>query len=140
MIYLAAVSMLFLFIFLPPDMKAQAGSYPYQAFYNQSRQMQPSLYVYEFSAKWCPSCQKLKPYIERIVANNSDLIKFTAVDVDSPQGKQMVESANIQAIPAVVVTDSQGRPLRVLVGFDQGLQLEGVLNSYRSQIMRNIGR
>lgn len=132
--------MLLLLIFLPVKTLGQAPPGGYIPLSPYSGQLLPALYVYEFSAKWCPSCQKLKPYVERTIANNADLVKFIPVDVDSPQGKQMVQSANIQAIPAIVVSDSQGRPLRMMVGFDQGLQLDGVLSSYRAQIMRNVGR
>jgi len=97
----------------------------------------PVLWVYEFSAKWCPSCRKLEPMVEEAAAKYTGFIKYVPINVDKNQ--ELVRKLNIAQIPTVMVVDRNGRTLNRLIGLQQGAQLETILDHYKTQSMASIG-
>lgn len=105
-----------------------------------SAQNNPTVYVYEFSAKWCPSCRSLKPIVAKIAARYNGFTRLIYVDLDDPSNKDLVAKAGIQAIPAIVVKDRYGRTLNSLVGLQQGMLLDQILNNYVKQSMASLSQ
>ncbi len=92
----------------------------------------PYVQVYEFGARWCPSCRKLKPIVHETMENYKGFAQFTYVDTDS--NPDLARQLNIQQIPQVIIVDRRGRMLNRLTGYDQGLQLDSILTNYKQQI------
>lgn len=92
----------------------------------------PYVQVYEFGARWCPSCRKLKPIVHETMDNYKGFAQFTYVDTDS--NPDLTRQLNIQQIPQVIIVDRRGRMLNRLTGYDQGLQLDSILTNYKQQI------
>lgn len=101
---------------------AQAQSLPF-----------PMLYVYEFSATWCPSCRKLEPITQATAGKYRDFIQFSPVNVDNNQ--ELAQQYSVAQIPTVIVVDRQGRMLNRLVGLQQGEQLDQILNHYKQKAL-----
>lgn len=88
------------------------------------------VYVYEFTARWCTGCRCLKPITEKTIARHKDFVRLIHVDMDDPNMSDLVARSGVQAIPALVVQDRFGRTLKVLVGLQQGLTLDRLLDHY----------
>lgn len=97
----------------------------------------PVVSIYEFGAKWCPSCHNLEPVVRKAVDKYKGFAAFTYVDTDS-NGK-LARQMKIMQIPQVLIYDKQGRMLNRLVGFEQGAQLDLILNNYVQQTMGTAG-
>lgn len=96
----------------------------------------PLVYVYEFSASWCPSCRKLKPIVEQAAAKYRGFAQLVPVNVDRNQN--LTRSLNVAQIPTVMVVDRSGRMLNRLVGLQQGEQIDLILDHYRKQSMASV--
>ena len=95
----------------------------------------PLYYVYEFGAKWCPSCRDLAPFVHQVAAKHQGFAEFIFIDIDDPSAKQIVKRAGLRAIPTVVIGDRQGVPQQTLVGLQQGMKLDKILNDYRRRAL-----
>lgn len=98
----------------------------------------PIVYVYEFGANWCPSCRKLAPLVEEAAQKYEGFAQYIPVNVDKNQ--DLVKQLNIAQIPTVMVVDKRGRMLNRLVGFQQGIQLEQILQHYKAQTIASLSR
>lgn len=82
--------------------------------------------VIDFNATWCGPCRMLKPVIDEIAGERSD-VKFVAIDVDD-EGELAMEYG-IMSIPCLVVVKG-GKEVNRTVGYagKEGVQklLEGV--------------
>lgn len=92
---------------------------------------QPSYYVYEFGAKWCPSCRDLAPLVMAVASKYQGFVQVIPVDIDTPSAKQLVQRLGLRAVPTVIISDRQGNQLQTLVGLQQGMKLDKILNDYR---------
>jgi len=97
----------------------------------------PMLYVYEFSAKWCPSCRKLEPITEATASKYSDFIQYSPVNVDA--NRELAQQYNVSQIPTIIVVDRQGRMLNRLIGIQQGEQLGEILQHYKQKALAAVG-
>lgn len=93
----------------------------------------PVVYVYEFTASWCPSCRLLRPIVEKTASHYGNFVKYIPIDIDNPETKSLVNKLGIQAVPAIYVQDRYGRTLNVLVGLQQGTFLDRILDNYQKQ-------
>ena len=57
--------------------------------------------IIDFTAKWCPPCQMIKPIYEQLAQDNKGKMIFIKVDVDD-QG-QIAEQFGIEAMPTFIV-------------------------------------
>jgi thioredoxin 1 len=103
----------------------------------QAADTSPILWVYEFSAKWCPSCRKLDPIVEEAAAKYNGFIKFVPINVD--KNEALVRKLNVAQIPTVMVVDRSGRTLNRLIGLQQGAQLAEILDHYKTQSVAAAG-
>lgn len=92
---------------------------------------QPAYYVYEFGAKWCPSCRDLAPMVMAIASKYQGFVQVIPVDIDTPSAKPLVQKLGLRAVPTVIISDRQGNQLQTLVGLQQGMKLDKILNDYR---------
>lgn len=92
---------------------------------------QPTYYVYEFGAKWCPSCRDLAPLVMAIASKYQGFVQVIPVDIDAPSAKPLVQRLGLRAVPTVIISDRQGNQLQTLVGLQQGMKLDKILNDYR---------
>lgn len=58
----------------------------------------------DFSANWCGPCKTLKPILENVEKNYSD-VEFLSVDIDN--NKDAAVKLGIRAVPTVMVFDGQ---------------------------------
>lgn len=98
----------------------------------------PVVYIYEFGAKWCPSCRKLAPMVEETAAKYEGFAEYIPVNVDKNQ--ELVRQLNVAQIPTVMIVDKRGRMLNRLVGLQQGVQLEQILEHYKAQTIASAAR
>lgn len=96
----------------------------------------PMLYVYEFSASWCPSCKKLEPVVERAASKYKDFIQYIPVNVD--KNEEMVRKLNVSQIPTVMIVDRSGRMLNRLIGLQQGEQIDMILEHYKQKAVASV--
>ncbi len=98
----------------------------------------PVVFIYEFTASWCPSCRKLAPVVEKAAAKYGGFVQYTPVDVDKNQ--ELVKQLNVAQIPTLMVIDRRGRMLNRLVGLQQGAQIDTILDHYRQQTIASLSR
>ncbi|MBX9689590.1 MAG: thioredoxin family protein [Candidatus Obscuribacterales bacterium] len=98
----------------------------------------PVLFVYEFSAAWCPSCRKLAPIVEEAAHKYKGFVQYIPVNVDKNQ--KLVQDLNIAQIPTVMVMDRSGRMLNRLVGLQQGQDIDVILDHYKKESMASMGQ
>lgn len=107
----------------PPSPQASAGT--------EQQSSGPTVFVYEFSAHWCPSCRKLGPLVKQTTRKYKGFAKLVPVDVDHNQ--DLSRRFNIAQIPTVMIFDKNGRVLNRLIGYQQGEQLDEILDHYKKQ-------
>lgn len=72
--------------------------------------------VVDFSATWCGPCQQLAPYFEKWANTYKDYATFEKIDID--QNQMEAEENEIEAIPTVIIRDSEGNEIQRIVGFE----------------------
>lgn len=97
----------------------------------------PVVYIYEFSATWCPSCRRLAPVVEEAAEKYGSFVQYVPINVDKNQ--DLVKKLNIAQIPTVMVVDRRGRVLNRLVGLEQGSQIDVILGHYKAQTLASLG-
>lgn len=69
----------------------------------------------DFSATWCPPCQRMKQSSwpdDRVVKLASSSYVPLGLDVDDANAKAPAEKYNITEIPAILIVDSDGKVLK----------------------------
>lgn len=70
--------------------------------------------LWDFSAEWCPPCQKLKPVIAELEREYAGRIEIRTIDTDKE--KELAQKFGVQAIPTLVYLDASGKELDRSVG------------------------
>ncbi len=73
--------------------------------------------VLDFFAKWCPPCQKMKPFMEEAERRYGDKVEFVAVDIDDPKNRELIEKYQVHSYPNVYFLDGRGDVVDHMVGF-----------------------
>jgi len=63
--------------------------------------------LYKFWAAWCGPCRIMKPVVEKVVSERSDVELFE-VDVDTEDGACMVDEYNVSSVPTFILEDEAG--------------------------------
>jgi thioredoxin 1 len=103
----------------------------------QTAASMPLLWVYEFSAPWCPSCRQLSPLLEEAAGKYSGFVQYVPVNVDA--NREVLKRLQIDLIPTVMVIDRNGRLLNRLVGLQQGVQIGEILQHYKTEATATLG-
>lgn len=117
----------------PDASAAQSQEPPAPGQTSSSQQSPPVVFVYEFSAGWCPSCRKLSPLLKQTAKKYKGFAQLVPVDVDRNQ--DLSRRFNVAQIPTVMVFDKNGRMLNRLIGYQQGEQIEVILDHYKKQAL-----
>lgn len=88
--------------------------------------------VVDFSATWCPPCQKYKPIFEAVKALYKDKVIFLSVDVDKNPG--LASSYKASQIPTTVFLLPGGGELGRQVGLLSQDELEAYVNQLIAQV------
>merc|ERR1711941_143279 len=54
--------------------------------------------IIDFTASWCPPCQRIGPIFERMAGENADSVTMRKVDVDA--NGEAAQAAGIQCMPS----------------------------------------
>lgn len=84
--------------------------------------------IIDFSAVWCPPCQKFKPIFEEASKDYAGKVEFKTIDVD--ENVEMAKKFNISSIPAIVFIDSNGKEVNRIVGFVDRESLDNAITDY----------
>lgn len=96
--------------------------------------VRPQVWVYDFTASWCPSCQLLKPVLSKAASRFGGFAYIQPIDVDTPQGQALVAKLGIKGIPTLILMDSRGKTLNVLTGYAEGKKIDNLLSGYQKQV------
>ena len=84
--------------------------------------------IVDFSATWCPPCQKLKPIFHDLGEEFKGRINFFTIDVDENPG--LAANYEVSSIPALVFINKDGQIQNIVVGFRDKDQLLSDINTY----------
>ena len=68
----------------------------------------------DFNAKWCPPCQKMKPYILKLETEMASKIKIVSLDAD--ENKTLVEQLKLDGLPTIIIYE-KGKEVWRNVGY-----------------------
>ena len=80
--------------------------------------------VLDFYADWCGPCQMLKPVIEEVKAEHSE-VEFVPVNIDEEQ--EVAEKYEVMSIPTLVFLDKEDKIVETIVGMCSKAEIEGIL-------------
>ena len=83
--------------------------------------------IIDFTAKWCPPCQMIKPIYEQLAQDNHTKMIFVKVDVDDQAS--IAEEFGIEAMPTFIVLKG-GSPAETMRGADKA-GLEAMIAKHR---------
>lgn len=72
--------------------------------------------IIDFSATWCPPCQRIAPAVHQLAEQSTDKVEFKFIDID--QNREMAESYGIQAVPTFVILNAHGQEVTRIEGAD----------------------
>lgn len=58
----------------------------------------------KFEADWCAPCQQIKPVVESVLKDASD-VDLRTINVDNPENLALVQQHGIRAIPTLVLME-----------------------------------
>ncbi len=85
--------------------------------------------LWDFSAEWCPPCQKLKPVIAELEHEYAGRIEIRTIDTD--REKELAQKFGVQAIPTLVYLDASGKELDRSVGLVDKATIVGKFKSLK---------
>ncbi|MBY0449472.1 MAG: thioredoxin family protein [Cyanobacteria bacterium] len=72
----------------------------------------------EFSAKWCSTCQFMKPYVAQLVKDSGTKLSYVYVDLSGFDNMDKAVRFNIQVTPTYLLFEPSGSLLNRLEGGD----------------------
>ena len=74
--------------------------------------------IVDFSATWCPPCQKLKPLFAELARQYGGKATFRTIDID--ENPELAERFRVDAVPTIMVfpNDKMEKPIETIVGYD----------------------
>lgn len=82
----------------------------------------------DFSATWCPPCQKLKPIFHELGEQYRDRVNFVSIDTDDMPA--LAQRYDIQNIPCLIYMTPEGKILDRSVGFVEAATIKSALNKH----------
>lgn len=81
----------------------------------------------DLNATWCGPCRMLKPVLERLDGEISD-VEFYGIDVDDKP--EFAEEFGVSSIPCIILV-KDGKELARSVGFKPYDQIKNFINQYK---------
>lgn len=82
----------------------------------------------DFSATWCPPCQKLKPIFHELGEQYKDKVNFVSIDTDDMPA--LAQRYGIESIPCLIYMTPEGKILDRSVGFVDASFIKSALNKH----------
>jgi thiol-disulfide isomerase/thioredoxin len=82
----------------------------------------------EFGAWWCSPCNQMRPSVIRIEEQYQDRIDFHILNVDDVSTHDLAARYEVLAIPTVVLLDSEGQTVKIMVGYQTEDQLAAAVD------------
>ncbi len=82
----------------------------------------------DFSATWCPPCQKLKPIFHELSEEYRDKVNFVTIDTDDMPA--LAQRYGIQNIPCLIYMTPEGKILDRSIGFVEAATIKSALNKH----------
>ena len=92
------------------------------------------LYVYDFSASWCPNCTAIKPMMHDLSNRYRDRVQLVEIDTEDSKNDQLVEQFGVQKLPTIVVIRPNGTIAARYVGRDEAQKLDAELSNEVSKL------
>lgn len=64
----------------------------------------------EFYAQWCGSCQRMHPYVQKMINDAHGKVDWIRVDIDDPKMARYGKDFHIAGTPTFIMFDSAGHP------------------------------
>ena len=80
----------------------------------------------DFNAEWCGPCKMLKPVIEEIAQERSN-IKIISINIDDEE--ELADRYNVMSIPCLVLFEN-GEEVKRSVGFKPKSEVESFIGEY----------
>ena len=74
----------------------------------------------DFTASWCPPCQRIAPIFEQLATENADSVILKKVDVDA--NSEAAQAAGIQCMPTFKVYKNGAESEKMEGASEQGLK------------------
>lgn len=72
--------------------------------------------VISFGADWCPTCDQLKPALEKAQSRYGNEVDFISVNIDDEKNKDLVRLYKVQGVPEVVFVSPRGKVVETFLG------------------------
>lgn len=106
----------------------KAGDLPYEIADDQILPNDGNPMIVDFSATWCPPCQKLKPEFHALAEELAGSVTLVTIDVDSmPELARRYEITNI---PALIYLDANGKEVYRSIGYVDSNQIKSDIAKY----------
>jgi thioredoxin 1 len=74
--------------------------------------------VISFHADWCPTCDQLKPSIDKAESRYGDEVDFISVNIDDEKNKDIVRLYRVRGVPEVIFVNSRGKVVSTFLGYE----------------------
>ncbi len=72
--------------------------------------------VISFHADWCPTCDQLKPSLDKAESRYGSQLDFISVNIDDEKNKDIVRLYRVRGVPEVVFVSSRGKVVSTFMG------------------------
>lgn len=72
--------------------------------------------VISFTADWCPTCEQLKPALEKAASRYGGQVDFISVNIDDEKNKDVVRLYRVKGVPEVVFVNPRGKVVSTFMG------------------------
>jgi len=72
--------------------------------------------VISFHADWCPTCDQLKPALDKAESRYANEVDFISVNIDDEKNKDIVRLYRVKGVPEVVFVTAKGKVISTFLG------------------------
>ncbi len=72
--------------------------------------------VISFHADWCPTCDQLKPSLDKAESRYGSQVDFISVNIDDEKNRDIVRLYRVRGVPEVVFVNAKGKVISTFMG------------------------
>ncbi len=72
--------------------------------------------VISFHADWCPTCDQLKPSLDKAESRYGSQVDFISVNIDDEKNRDIVRLYRVRGVPEVVFVNAKGHVVSTFMG------------------------